>query len=145
VPRDPAKDIPFLVNIYFKSDGELAQMGQWGMILSLTSELSSSSLDDNFRTIHAVLMTTPTEDLGTMETNEVRFMSALTSGPMVITDDAVRQVASGSRDLYVMASWRYRTPGSSKILIKDFCAFFEGNLTNWKSCPGIHNSTFAVQ
>jgi hypothetical protein len=143
--RNPATDIPFLANIHFKSDKDLIDVASWGYLVVTGAEMSPVDLDPHFHAIHALLMSLYGNELSSLPANENRFLSVEASGALVVTDDDVRQVTSGNRDIYVLYSWRYRLPGRSKIFMKDFCAFYEGNFTTWHYCPGTHNGTFVAR
>lgn len=143
--RNPATDIPFVANVHFKSDKDLVGVIGWGFLAVEAAEIPPSDLNSSFRAIHGLLMSLSANSLSTLPANENRFLSVEASGSLVVTDDDVKKVASGSRDIYVLYSWRYQLPGGSKIFVKDFCAYYEGNFTTWHYCPGTHNATFVAR
>lgn len=145
LPRDPKTDIPFLVDVYFKSDTELIETTSWGFLLEPAVEIPPEALDENFRGIHALLMAFSPARLSPLPVNEQRFISVLGEHAVIITDRNAEEIASGSRALYVLVSWRYRLPHSSTIFLRDFCAYFEGTFANWKACAGKHNTTFVAR
>jgi hypothetical protein len=145
LPRDPKTDIPFLVDVYFKSDTELIETTSSGFLLDPTVEIPPDALDENFRGMHAFLMSFSPARLSPLPANEHHFISVLGEHSVIIRDRDVEEIASGSRALYVLVSWRYRLPHSSTIFLRDFCAYFEGTFANWKACAGKHNTTFVAR
>lgn len=107
--------------------------------------MQTTTLDEAFHSIHAFLMSLSPTDAVTISAAQNQFLSVATAGPMIMTDNTVKEVLAGNRDIYVLMSWRYRIPGDRRTFMKDFCGFYAGTFANSKICPGIHNGTFVAR